>query len=92
VHPVSLRGQLRDIIGQDQIMVNSLHWQGISKLSDRLEAQAFAEDGLVEAARGPADHPFCFGVQWHPEWRAATNPASVALFRRFGAAAGGKAA
>lgn len=90
VHPVTLRGQLRDLIGQDEIMVNSLHWQGISRLAGGLEPQAFAKDGLVEAVRGPADHPFCFGVQWHPEWHATSNQASVALFRRFGAAAGGR--
>ncbi len=88
VHPINLKGQLRDWIGQDEIMVNSLHWQGIKRLSDRLTAEAFAKDGLVEAVRGPADHPFCLGVQWHPEWQAKSNPVSVSLFRRFGTAAG----
>ncbi len=90
VHPVSLKGQLRDWVGQDQIIVNSLHWQGISKLAPSLIAEAFAEDGLVEAVRAPAGHDFCLGVQWHPEWRAQHNPISVSLFRRFGAAAGGQ--
>jgi putative glutamine amidotransferase len=88
VHPVTLRGQLRDWIGRDEIMVNSLHWQGIARLADGLEPQAFAKDGLIEAVRGPSDHPFCLGVQWHPEWKARANPVSVSLFRRFGAAAG----
>ena len=31
VHPVSLSGKLREWVGADQIMVNSLHWQGISR-------------------------------------------------------------
>jgi putative glutamine amidotransferase len=88
VHPVILRGELRDIIGAEEIMVNSLHGQGINKLSNKLEPQAHAKDGLIEAVRGPREHPFCFGVQWHPEWMAAKNPVSIALFRRFGAAAG----
>ncbi len=91
VHPVSLKGQLRDWIGEDEIMVNSLHWQGISRLAKPLVAEAFAHDGLVEAVRAPGGHAFCLGVQWHPEWQAGSNPVSISLFRRFGAAAGGKA-
>jgi putative glutamine amidotransferase len=92
VHPVSLHGGLRNWIGKDRIMVNSLHWQGISRLADGLKAEAFAEDGLIEAVRGPDDEAFCLGVQWHPEWGAKSNPVSVALFRRFGEAAKSSAA
>ena len=91
VHPVSLRGKLRDWVGSEQIMVNSLHWQGISRLADSLKPEAFAEDGLIEAVRGPDDSAFCLGVQWHPEWGAKSNPVSQKLFRRFGAAAKGAA-
>jgi putative glutamine amidotransferase len=91
VHPVSLQGKLRDWVGTDQIMVNSLHWQGISRLADGLKPEAFAEDGLIEAVRGPDDTAFCLGVQWHPEWGADSNPVSQKLFRRFGAAAKGGA-
>ena len=58
-------------------MVNSLHWQGIARLADGLKPEAFAEDGLVEAVRGPDDAAFCLGVQWHPEWAAKSNPVSV---------------
>ena len=89
VHPVSLRGTLRDWVGSDEIMVNSLHWQGIARLAEGLKPEAFAEDGLVEAVRGPDDAAFCLGVQWHPEWGAKANPVSTSLFRRFGAAAKG---
>jgi putative glutamine amidotransferase len=91
VHPVRLSGKLRDWVGEDEIMVNSLHWQGISRLASPLQAEAYAEDGLVEAVRGPDDSAFCLGVQWHPEWAAKANPVSVSLFRRFGAAAKGAA-
>ena len=92
VHMVSLRGKLRDWVGRDEIMVNSLHWQGISRLANGLKPEAFAEDGLIEAVRGPDDAAFCLGVQWHPEWGAKSNPVSESLFRRFGEAAKGKAA
>jgi putative glutamine amidotransferase len=91
VHTVSLRGRLRDWVGSDKLMVNSLHWQGIARLADGLKPEAFAEDGLVEAVRGPDDAAFCLGVQWHPEWGAKLNPVSASLFRRFGAAARGMA-
>jgi len=91
VHPVILKGKLRDWLGKEEIMVNSLHWQGIDRLAAGLKAEAFAADGLVEAVRGPDDAAFCLGVQWHPEWSAKANPVSVALFRRFGEAARGKA-
>jgi putative glutamine amidotransferase len=89
VHPVSLRGKLRDWVGSDEIMVNSLHSQGINRLAAGLQAEAFAADQLVEAVRGPDDAAFCLGVQWHPEWTPKSNAVSVALFRRFGAAAKG---
>ena len=89
-HPISLKGQLRDWIGRDEIMVNSLHWQGIAKLAPKLVAEAFAKDGLVEGVRAPGGHAFTIGVQWHPEWAAKNNPTSIELFKRFGAAAGGR--
>jgi putative glutamine amidotransferase len=89
IHPVFLRGKLRDWVGSDEIMVNSLHWQGIDRLAEGLKPEAFAADGLVEAVRGPDDAAFCVGVQWHPEWGAKSNPVSTVLFRRFGAAAKG---
>ena len=91
IHPVTLRGKLRDWVGKDEIMVNSLHWQGISRLADGLKPEAFAADGLIEAVRGPDDESFCLGVQWHPEWGAKGNPVSTSLFRRFGDAARGTA-
>ncbi len=86
-HPISLTGQLRQWVGKDEIMVKSLHGQGLKRIADGLTPEAFAKDGLVEAVRGPDDQPFLIGVQWHPEWQATTNPASLELFKRFGAAA-----
>lgn len=86
-HPVTLSGNLKSWIGKDEIIVNSLHGQGIQRLAPPLVAEAHAKDGLVEAVRGPADHPFLLGVQWHPEWQPKANPVSIELFRRFGDAA-----
>jgi putative glutamine amidotransferase len=86
-HPVHLSGTLKDWIGKDEIIVNSLHWQGIQRLAAPLTAEAHAKDGLIEAVRGPSEHPFMLGVQWHPEWQAKHNTVSIELFRRFGDAA-----
>ena len=83
-HPVTLSGTLKSWVGKDEIIVNSLHWQGIQRLATPLTAEAHAKDGLIEAVRGPTDHPFLFGVQWHPEFQAKNNAASIEIFRRFG--------
>jgi len=57
---------LRQIVTSDTTLVNSLHHQGVCKLSLALKASAVAPDGLIEAFEVP-DHPFGLAVQWHPE-------------------------
>ena len=37
-----------------------------------------------EAFSPPASPGFNLCGQWHPEWKAATNPISMRLFRAFG--------
>lgn len=77
---------LANVMGREEIGVNSLHGQGIKTLGKGLEALAHAEDGLVEAFHAPSLSPFLFAVQWHPEWQAAQNPDSVKIFEAFGEA------
>jgi len=80
-------GQLARILGgASDIMVNSLHGQGIDQLAPSLVAEARADDGLVEAYRVANASSFALAVQWHPEWRLAENPDSVKLFKAFGEA------
>jgi putative glutamine amidotransferase len=80
-------GQMTRILdGATEIMVNSLHGQGIAKLASGLAVEARADDGLVEAYRVADATGFALAVQWHPEWRLADNPDSVKLFRAFGEA------
>ena len=69
-----------------RFMVNSLHGQGVNRLADGLRVEARAADGLVEAFSLPAAPGFNLGVQWHPEWLAASNPVSMVLFKTFGVA------
>lgn len=49
-----------------KLKVNSTHHQAIDRLSEKLVAEAYADDGIIEAVR-MKDHPFAWGVQWHPE-------------------------
>ena len=88
-HPVDLApdGEIARLVGSRQIEVNSLHWQAIDSLGDRLVVEGRAPDGVVEAVRVRDARSFALGVQWHPEWKVLQNPVSVALFRAFGDAA-----
>ena len=79
-------GGLRKISGRDRLTVNSLHWQGIQELGRGLAVEARAPDGVIEAFRVDGARRFAFGVQWHPEWRFASNEFSRALFAAFGEA------
>jgi putative glutamine amidotransferase len=80
-------GALQALTGQDRIQVNSLHSQGVDRLGPGLAVEARALDGLVEAFRVEHAKSFAVAVQWHPEWKAMSNPFSRALFAAFGAAA-----
>ena len=87
-HPVHLTegGTLAAILGVRETMVNSLHWQGIDHLAPRLQVEALAPDGLIEAVSVVDVPTFAMAVQWHPEWNFRDNPASRALLAAFGAA------
>ena len=75
--------------GEDTCSVNSRHHQSVKQVAPGFVVSATAPDGVIEGIERPSAR-FCVGVQWHPEWRAAENPVSVKLFRRFGSAAGAK--
>lgn len=79
-------GLLRSLTGLERFPVNSLHGQAVNRLAEGLSVEARAPDGLVEAFRAPRAPGFNLAVQWHPEWRAAANPVSMALLGAFGAA------
>jgi putative glutamine amidotransferase len=86
-HAVALTpgGVLERLAGARELVVNSLHGQGIDRLAPSLVVEAAAPDGQIEAVRH-ADAAFVVGVQWHPEYRVMENPFSRALFAAFGAA------
>ncbi len=88
-HNVSVvpRTQLAELFDhQEQVMVNSMHHQGVKTLGEGLVATAYAPDGLIEALELP-DAEFVVGVQWHPEVFEMTDPHTRHLFGAFMAAA-----
>jgi putative glutamine amidotransferase len=81
-------GILSSLFDANEVMVNSLHSQGIARLAPGLVAEARAPDGLIEAVSLPSAPGFVLGVQWHPEWHAtadpvSSDPVSLALFSAF---------
>ena len=76
-------GMLAEITGSTKLMVNSLHGQGIDRLGSGLVAEAYAEDGLIEALSISGATTFALAVQWHPEWNVLNTPSYLAIFRTF---------
>ena len=85
-HPVTLveGGLLRQLMGREEAMVNSLHSQGVAKLPEGVTVEAVADDGLIEAFTVDAVAGFSMAVQWHPEWQVTKNEFSMAIFKAFG--------
>jgi putative glutamine amidotransferase len=83
---------LAGVFGAGDIRVNSVHRQGVDRLGERLDVEAVAEDGSVEAVSVRGASAFAVGVQWHPEYWAKSDDTSARLFRAFGDAVRGHAA
>ena len=75
-------GLLVSLAGTSEVMVNSLHSQGIDRSAPGLQVEAVAPDGQIEAV-SVREARFVVGVQWHPEYKATDNPFSSALFSAF---------
>nr|WP_210308999.1 gamma-glutamyl-gamma-aminobutyrate hydrolase family protein [Ochrobactrum sp. CM-21-5] len=87
-HPVKLKPNscLADILKEDSVRVNSVHRQAIDKLAPRLEIEALAEDGTIEAVSVKNARDFVVGVQWHPEYWVTSDTSSRRIFEAFGEA------
>jgi len=90
-HPVRLEAgsRLASILGEGEVLVNSFHHQAARDVGKGLVVTARAPDGIVEAVEHPA-HPFCIGVQWHPEIAPGDRGRMERLFAAFVEAAGGR--
>ncbi len=88
-HSIQVRrgGPFEALAGSREIEVNSLHWQAVDRISERLEVEALAPDGTIEAVSVKDAPTFALGVQWHPEYKVLETPFSVNIFKAFGTAA-----
>lgn len=61
--------KLHSIVKTEKIYVNSGHHQvvDVDNLGQDIKLTSFSEDGLPESLE-KQNHPFCIGVQWHPEY------------------------
>jgi putative glutamine amidotransferase len=72
--------KLRQVLGRDEVDVNSFHHQAVKDLGRGLLASAFsAEDGVVEGVEAP-ERRLVIGVQWHPESFWDRPPGFQSLF------------
>lgn len=74
--------RLNHIFEEETVKVNSLHHQAVDQVGKDLTISAVSEDGFVEALE-ITRHPFCIGVQWHPEHMSKRNPTQQKLFDAF---------
>ncbi len=74
--------RLHKIYGSAAVRVNSIHHQAVDAVGEGLIASAVSADGFVEGLEMP-EHPFCIGVQWHPEHMSAKSREQRLLFEAF---------
>jgi len=59
--------RLHSVVGSDELVVNSLHHQGVKDVGEGLRVGATAADGVVEAVESTDPMWDMLAVQWHPE-------------------------
>jgi putative glutamine amidotransferase len=80
-------GPFHQLMGDLEVMTNTLHGQGIKDAGPRVVIDGVAPDGTPEAIYIKDAPGFCLSVQWHPEYQAAQDNVSSRLFGAFGQAA-----
>ncbi|MCP4924022.1 MAG: gamma-glutamyl-gamma-aminobutyrate hydrolase family protein [bacterium] len=81
-HDISIEKgtQLYEIARTNRAQVNSAHHQAIKDIGKGLRKNAVAPDGVLEGFEHE-NHPFCLGVQWHPEY--LVGPVDHAIIQAF---------
>jgi len=69
--------------GGGSIHVNTAHHQAAGATAPGVIVNATTSDGVIESIELPS-HPFCLGVQWHPEYHV--DAADSKIFAAFVAA------
>lgn len=73
--------RIAQILGSDEVEVNSYHHQAVPEPTNDFVATAWAPDNVIECIESKGSI-FQLGVQWHPE-RITDRPEQRALFRAF---------
>ncbi|HET7580167.1 MAG TPA: gamma-glutamyl-gamma-aminobutyrate hydrolase family protein [Bacillales bacterium] len=74
--------QLHQILGFDQLKVNSFHHSAVKDPAPGFSIAATASDAVTEAIESQ-NHRFVLGVQWHPGDLAEKEPRARKLFQAF---------
>lgn len=84
VHSVKLFADspLHELLGVENMHVNSYHHQAVKELGDNLNVMAVSEDGLVEAICVP-NRKYIWALQWHPEFSFHCDEHSRKIFKSF---------
>jgi len=77
---ISRNSKLYNIVKSEKIKVNSAHHQSINSLGKDFISSASASDGIIEAIEH-VKHPWCLGLQWHPEF--LITKADIAIIKDF---------
>ena len=83
-------GVLAGAYAKPDLVVNSVHYQGIGRLANGLSVEARAPDGLIEAYSARPNGSPLLAVQWHPEWGTENDPDSQTYFHLLGKALRGE--
>lgn len=73
---------LSELLGKEELGVNSYHHQAVRELGKELLPMAVSEDGLVEGVYLPGKR-FIWGIQWHPEFSYKSDADALAILRAF---------
>ena len=87
IHGITLTEgtKLQSILEMTRLDVNSMHHQVAEAVGNGLTVAAVSEDGYIEALE-LTSHPFCIGVQWHPEHMSKRTKRQRKIFDAFVAA------
>ncbi|MGJ8528390.1 gamma-glutamyl-gamma-aminobutyrate hydrolase family protein [Maritalea sp.] len=79
---VEANTMLHNIVGVDEMEVNTFHREALVELSEQIVMCAKSPDGIIEAIELPAFR-FALGIQWHPERLADTDHPGDQIFSAF---------
>lgn len=69
--------RLHGVVGTSELVVNSLHHQGVKDVGNGLAVAASAADGVVESLESIDPNWDMLAVQWHPECLRTEHSAAI---------------